>query len=69
MDLDLSEEQQMLQDMARSMLAEHATIEVVRKTEDDPKGYPDALWKQLGELGLIGILIPERHGGAGQSLM
>lgn len=69
MDLDLSEEQQMLQDMARGMLAEHSSIEVVRQTEDDPKGYPDTLWKQLGELGLVGILIPEVHGGAGQSLM
>ena len=55
MDLDLSEEQQMLQDMARGMLAEHSSIEVVRQTEDDPKGYPDTLWKQLGELGLVGI--------------
>jgi alkylation response protein AidB-like acyl-CoA dehydrogenase len=69
MDLDFNEEQQMLRDMVRGMLAEHSTIEVVRKTEDDPKGYPDALWKQLGELGLVGILIPEAHGGAGQSLM
>ena len=69
MDLDLNEEQQMLPDMVRGMLAEHSSIEVVRQTEDDPKGYPDTLWKQLGELGLVGILIPEAHGGAGQSLM
>jgi alkylation response protein AidB-like acyl-CoA dehydrogenase len=36
--------------------------------EDDPKGYPDDLWKQLGELGLSGILIPEAHGGGGMTL-
>ena len=67
MDLELSEEQQMIVDMTRSMLAEHSTVEVVRQMEDDPKGYPDALWKQLGELGLLGILIPEGFGGGGMS--
>jgi alkylation response protein AidB-like acyl-CoA dehydrogenase len=69
MDLDLSEEQQMLVDMTRGMLQEHCTIDVVRQMEDDPRGYPDELWKQMGELGLNGILIPESHGGSGQSLL
>jgi len=68
MDLDLSEEQQMIVDMTQSMLQEHSTIEVVREMEDDPKGYPDALWKQFGELGLNGILIPESYGGGGMTL-
>ena len=59
MDLDLSEEQQMIVDMTRGMLEEHSTTEIVRSMEDDPKGYPDELWKQMGELGLNGLLIPE----------
>jgi len=67
-DLDLSEEQQMIVDMTRSMLQEHSTVEIVRRMEDDPKGFPDALWKQMGELGLNGILIPEAHGGGGMTL-
>jgi len=69
MDLDLSEEQQMIADMTRSMLEEHSTTPTVRLMEDDPKGYPDDLWKQMGELGLNGILIPESHGGGGMSLL
>ena len=69
MDLELSEEQQMIVDMTRGMLDEHSPVEVVREMEDDPKGYPDELWKQMGELGLNGILIPESHGGGGQSLL
>ena len=68
MDLDLSEEQQMIVDMTRSMLEEHSPIEVVREMEDDPKGYPDTLWKQMSELGLNGMLIPESRGGGGMSL-
>ena len=69
MDLDLTEEQQMIVDMTRGMLEEHCSVEVVREMEDDPKGYPDELWKQMSELGLNGILIPESHGGGGQTLL
>ena len=68
MDLTLSEEQQMIVDMTQGILEEHSSIEVVRKMEDDPKGYPDELWKQLAESGLSGLLIPESFGGGGQSL-
>lgn len=69
MDLDLTEEQQMVIDMTRGMLAEHSTTAIVRDMEDDPKGYPDALWKQMSELGLNGLLIPEAYGGGGQTLL
>ena len=69
MDLELSEEQQLIQDMTRSMLAEHCPVEVVRDAEDDPKGFPDELWKQMSELGLLGVLIPEEHGGGAQTLL
>ena len=37
--------------------------------EDDPVGYPAALWTQLGELDLIGLLLPEEYGGSGMSLI
>lgn len=69
MDLEFSEEQHLMRDMTRAMLAEHCPVEVVRQMEDDPRGYPDALWKQVSELGLAGIRIPEAYGGSGQSLL
>jgi alkylation response protein AidB-like acyl-CoA dehydrogenase len=69
MDLDLTEEQQMIVDMTRGLLEEYSSIEIVREMEDDPKGYPDALWKQMSELGLNGLLIPESYGGGGQTLV
>ncbi|MDX1649672.1 MAG: acyl-CoA dehydrogenase family protein, partial [Myxococcota bacterium] len=69
MDLDWSEEQQVLRDMVAGVCREYAPLDVVRSMEDDPRGYPDALWKQLGELGLLGILIPEDFGGAGQGML
>jgi alkylation response protein AidB-like acyl-CoA dehydrogenase len=69
MDLEFSEEQEAIQGMTRALLQEHATIEIVRKMEDDPKGYPDALWKQMSESGLVGMLIPENYGGGGLTLL
>jgi len=69
MDLDLTEEQQMIIDMTRGLLEEHSSTDIVRLVEDDAKGYPDELWKQMSELGLNGLLIPESHGGGGQTLL
>jgi len=55
--------------MVRAVCTEYCPVEVVRALEDDPRGYPDDLWKQLVELGLVGILIPERFGGQEQTLL
>src|SRR5271165_5042845 len=51
------------------MLGRHCPLDVVRQMEDDPVGYPTALWEQLGELDLIGLLLPEEYGGSGMSLI
>ena len=69
MDLDFSEEQHMLREMVRGVCNEHCPIEVVRAMEDDAKGYAPEFWKQLGELGLTGITLPEQYGGGGQGLL
>ncbi len=69
MNLDFSEEQVMLREMVRGVCQEYAPIDVVRAMEDDPTGYPTELWKQLGELGVTGLTLPEAHGGGGQSLL
>jgi alkylation response protein AidB-like acyl-CoA dehydrogenase len=37
--------------------------------EDDPIGFPAPLWKQLGELGVTGLTVPEAYGGGGQSAL
>jgi alkylation response protein AidB-like acyl-CoA dehydrogenase len=69
MDLDFTEEQQMLRDTVRALCAEHASIEIVRKLEDDPIGFSAPFWKQLGDLGVTGLTLAEAYGGGGQSAL
>ncbi len=60
---DLTEEQQMIQDMARNF----AQKEVLPKAAelDETGRYPEELVRQMAELGLMGIAVPEEYGGAG----
>jgi alkylation response protein AidB-like acyl-CoA dehydrogenase len=68
LDLTFSQEQEMLRQVVRSLVAEHAPPTVVRDMEDDPDGFPPELWKQMADLDLVGLLLPEEHGGSGMSL-
>jgi alkylation response protein AidB-like acyl-CoA dehydrogenase len=52
-DLELTEEQQLLRETVRGLCARHAGLDVVRQLENDPVGYPEKFWLQLGEAGLL----------------
>ncbi len=69
LDLDFDQEQELLRQTMRDVLGRHCSLDVVRQMEDDPVGYPASLWNQLGELDLIGLLLPEAYGGSGMSLI
>jgi alkylation response protein AidB-like acyl-CoA dehydrogenase len=68
-DLDFTPEQELLRDTVRGVCARHAGLDVVRRLEDDPVGYPEKLWLQMAELGLLGLTLPERWGGSGMSML
>jgi len=65
MNLDLSEEQEMLRRMARDFLEEECPTSHVREMEQDEKGYSPALWRKMAELGWMGLVFPEEYGGTG----
>ena len=67
-DVQLSDEQRALQRSAGEFLAAECSMEFVRTCMDDPAGSPlasQAVWTQMAELGWMGLVIPEAHGGAG----
>ncbi len=66
MDFSLSEDQQAIADLADRILDVEASHERQRELEKRGDRHLDrALWKALGEAGLLGIAAPEVHGGAG----
>jgi alkylation response protein AidB-like acyl-CoA dehydrogenase len=67
MSLVLSEEQELLRNTAREFLAENSPVKAFRRLRDeqDPVGFSRSLWKEMGELGWAGIVVPEELGGAG----
>lgn len=69
LNLEFTNEQDMLREMVRGLCEQHSSTDAVRELEDDERGYAPELWSQLGELGLIGLMLPEAHGGAGSSML
>jgi alkylation response protein AidB-like acyl-CoA dehydrogenase len=69
MDLDFTDEQEMLRETVRGVCEKHASLTVVREVEDDPIGYPESFWTQLADLGLLGLTIAEADGGSGMSML
>ncbi|GAB4338112.1 MAG: acyl-CoA dehydrogenase [Candidatus Abyssubacteria bacterium] len=63
MNFDLTEEQRMIQEMARSF-AEKEVAPLAAKL-DETHEFPVELARKMGELGLMGIAVPEEYGGAG----
>ena len=56
----------MLRDVLRDLLGRHCDSAAVRAAAASPFGYDRGLWARLcGEVGVAGLAIPEKYGGAG----
>ena len=69
MDLQFSAEQQMLRSTLRDVLEEHSSPDQVRALEDTPAGFSEALWRELANLDVVGLALPEQYGGLGMSAL
>jgi alkylation response protein AidB-like acyl-CoA dehydrogenase len=64
MDIRLDEQQRLLQSTFARLFAERCSLDHVRELEAGA-GHDPALWASLADLGALGLLIPEAHGGLG----
>src|SRR6202050_3853923 len=63
MDFDLTEEQRLIRDTARDFAAREIAP---KAAELDKSGrWPTEIIKRMGELGFLGIAVPQEYGGAG----
>jgi len=64
-DFGFSEEQLALRDLARELFERESPPSRLRQlfTQDEPRD--DKVWRTMAEAGLLGITVPERHGGLG----
>jgi alkylation response protein AidB-like acyl-CoA dehydrogenase len=69
MDFGLSEDQELLQRSAAEFLAGECPPSFVREVTRDEEGFPRALYRQMGELGWMGLIVPEAYGGAGLTFL
>lgn len=69
MNFDLSEDQRMLVDTAASFVKKSSPVERFRGLRFGELGYDPKVWKQMGELGWLGVMFPEEVGGFGGSFV
>ena len=69
MDILPTEEELMLKNVAREFLEAEVSTALVREMELDGLGYPPALWKQMADLGWLGMSLPGQYGGQGLPLV
>lgn len=63
MDFSYTENQQMIASMARDFAEKNIRPHVMKW--DESQEFPVEIFKQLGELGMMGVLVPSEYGGSG----
>jgi alkylation response protein AidB-like acyl-CoA dehydrogenase len=64
---ELTDEQREIRELARRFAAERIAPQAA--DWDRNKTFPQDVFKELGELGLMGVCVPEEHGGAGADFL
>ncbi|KIC18982.1 MULTISPECIES: isovaleryl-CoA dehydrogenase [unclassified Leisingera] len=67
MTFDLGEDVNALRDVVHRWAQER--VKPMAQEIDQKNEFPAELWKEMGELGLLGITVPEEFGGAGMSYL
>jgi alkylation response protein AidB-like acyl-CoA dehydrogenase len=63
-----TDEQQLLRSTVRKLAASRGGSEQIRSVMMEAPGVDEAAWSELAQMGLVGLLVPEAHGGSGSTL-
>ena len=69
MDFSFSEEQEDLKGLAKQILEGELTNERLKEVEGGEDNFDRELWAKLAEAGVLGIAVPEAHGGGGYGFL
>lgn len=61
----LTEEQQMLRDSAMAFASEKLSTKAFRTLRAKGQAFDTLAWREMAELGLPGVIVPEEYGGSG----
>ena len=67
MRFDLGEDVEALRDMVHRWAQER--VAPIAAEIDRSNAFPSELWRELGDLGLLGITVPEEYGGSGMGYL
>jgi alkylation response protein AidB-like acyl-CoA dehydrogenase len=65
MHFSLTPEQQLLSDTVQRFLSKEYGFEARGRVLRSPEGWSREIWAKLAEMGLLGLQVPEAHGGMG----
>jgi alkylation response protein AidB-like acyl-CoA dehydrogenase len=63
MDFQIAEEDKTVAELAREILADRVDNELLKGMETEERKFDADLWRALAEANLLGVAIPEAHGG------
>ena len=68
MDFSFTEDQNSIRDLVKQVLTDIVTDDSLKALDKEGTWFHERAWKQLAESEMLGLAIPEEHGGAGMGL-
>ncbi len=64
MDFEFTSEQNMLRKSFAEFLSKECPFDLVKEIKKESPGYSKKIWKKMAELGWLGLIFEEKHGGS-----
>src|ERR1700683_3414939 len=69
MEFGFTQEQDLIRTQAAEFLKNECPLSLVRELMNDGRGFSDALWSKMAEVGWMGLAVSQDYGGEGLSFV